>query len=109
MDTAVLNKGLDLAMEFGANWLRPIQDRLAVQFPQLSEAELNEYDRVCREAMNFGHTQLVSCWQEAHSEQHQAFEFFRRDVVARYPWVSSTNLSHLFSQGCYYAFKDGDI
>ena len=109
MDTAVLNKGLDFAMEFGANWLRPIQDRLAAQFPQLSQGELDEYDRVCREAMNFGHTQLVSCWREAHSEQRQALEFFRRDVVGRYPWVSEANLSRLFSQGCYYAFKDGEI
>ena len=32
MDTAVLNKGLDFAMEFGANWLRPIQDRLRCSF-----------------------------------------------------------------------------
>src|ERR1017187_9215139 len=109
MDTTVLNKGLDFAMEFGANWLRPTQGRLLAQFPGLSQAELDDYDRVCREAMKFGHSQLVVCWREARSEQLQAFEFFRRDVLARYPWVSDPNLSHLFSQGCYYAFKDGEI
>ena len=109
MDIGVLNKGLDFAMEFGMNWLRPIQERLAAQFPYLSQAELDEYDRVCREAMNFGHTQVAACWREAHSENRQAFQFFRRDVVARYPWVSDANLAHLFSQGCYYAFKDGEI
>lgn len=109
MDTALLNEGLAMAMEFGTNWLQPIQKRLAKKYPQLSQAELDEYDRVCREAMNFGHTQLGACWREADSEQRQAVQFFRRDVLARYPWISDANLSHLFSQACYYAHKDGEI
>jgi hypothetical protein len=109
MDTSVLNKGLDLAMEFGENWLRPIQERLAKKYPELSRAALDEYDRVCREAMSFGHTQLVACWREAGSDQRQAFQFYQRDVLARYPWVSEPNLSRLFSQSCYYAHKDGEI
>ena len=105
----MLNEGLDMAMAFGSDWLRPIQERLSKKYPRLSHAELDEYDRVCREAMNFAHTQLIACWREAGSKQKQAFEFFCRDVQAPYPWASDANLSRLFSQGCYYAYKDGEI
>lgn len=76
MDTALLNEGLAMGMEFGTNWLQPIQKRLAKKHPQLSQAELDEYDRVCREAMNFGHTQLGACWREADAEQRQAVSVF---------------------------------
>jgi hypothetical protein len=109
MDNAVLNTGLDFAMEFGTHWLQPIQERLAARFPSLSPSDLNEYDQVCREAMKFGHLRLVVCWREARADQQRASELFRRDIHARYPWVSDSNLEHLFSQGCYYAFKDGII
>ena len=109
MDTAVLNKGLAFAMEFGANWLKPIQERLAKLYPQLSQPELDEYERICREAMTFGHTQLVSCWRDAGANQMEALLYLRRDVLARFPWVSDINLDRLFSQGCYYAHKNGEI
>lgn len=109
MDPAILNKGLDLAMEFGQNWLRPIQSRLAGLFPRLSKEEFDEYDRICREAMKYGHAKLRVCWREAKADKPQAFQFFRRDIHALYPWVSESNLSQLFSQGCYYAYKDGEL
>jgi hypothetical protein len=109
MDAAVLNAGLKLAMAFGEYWLQPIQSRLAGTFPELSRAELDEYDSLCREAMNFGHAQVPSSWRSAGGSQREAFRLFREIVLRRYGWVSDDNLSHLFAQGCYYAWKDGDL
>jgi hypothetical protein len=109
MDERTLNVGLDMAMEFGPNWLKPIQERLGKKFPELNPLELDEYDRICREAMNFGHAQVVPCERESKGDRHAAFERFQTNVLARYAWVSRKNLDHLFSQGWYYAMKDGDL
>src|SRR4051812_11279273 len=109
MDAEVLNTGLDMAMAFGEFWLKPIQDRLHKRYPHLSEAELEDYNEQCQKAMKFGHSELPDCWRGAGSKQEAAFQLFRERVLFLYPWVSAANLQHLFSQGCYYAFKDGEI
>lgn len=109
MTTTVLNAGLELALEFGENWLQPIQTRLAQQHPELSSAELEECDAICREAMTFGHEQVRVCWRGAGTSQDEAFRRFRDAVRRRFDWIDDARLSHLFSQGCYYAWKDGDL
>ncbi len=109
MDPAVLNLGLDLAMAFGADWQCPIQGRLAAQVPRLTAAERDAVDALCREVMAFGQGRLVACWRQAHGDQALAVAGFRRAVLARYPWVCEANLSRLFAQACYYAFRDGAI
>ena len=109
MESTALNLGLDFAMEFGENWMRPIQERLSKKHPELSQPELDQHDLVCRQAMNFGHNQLVTCWREAQGRQSEAFQLFKKELQARYTWISDENLSRLFSQSCYYAYKDGEI
>lgn len=96
-------------MEWGPNWLKPIQERLAVKYPHLNVEELDAYQAVCRSAMNFGHEQVPEHWHAAGGDQAEAERRSQQAVLARYPWVSPANLSHLFSQGCYYAWKDGAI
>src|SRR4051812_9850597 len=109
MTDDALNAGLDLAMAFGVNWLQPIQIRLAKRFPEFTSAQLDRYDEICRKAMQFGHEQVIPCWRESSSNQKAAFDLFRKTLRARFPWISDANLERLFSQGCYYAWKDGEI
>lgn len=109
MDPRVLNRGLDLAMAFGPHWQRPIQGRLAALAPRLTAAERDGVDALCREVMAFGQGRLVGCWRQAHGDQALAAAAFRAEVLARYPWVSAANLTRLFGQACYYAFRDGDL
>ena len=92
-------------MAFGENWLSPIQGRLSAKFPQLTPDALDAYDRVCRAAMTFGHEQVIKV-QEAKGKAEQ-FRLIRDAVLERHPWVTGENLDRLFSQGCYYAWKDG--
>jgi hypothetical protein len=106
---AVLNVALALAMTFGKDWLKPVQPRLASRYPDLSRSELDECDAVCREVLALGRKQAPVCWQQAGAQKSRGPEQFRLAVHARFPWVSSENLSHLFSQGCYYAWKNGDL
>jgi hypothetical protein len=92
-------------MEFGEQWLQPIQTRLAAKFPLLSSAERDEYNAICREAMCFGHEQVVSKIPMAKDDPGMHYDLFRAAVLAKYPWITQKNLGSLFSQGCYYAMK----
>jgi hypothetical protein len=109
MDPRILNVGLHLAMEFGENWLRPIQQRLAVAFGTLTPDELDTYDRICRQTMAFGEQQVRLRWKEAAGNETEAYRLFKIAVLDQYPWVTDGNLSRLFTQGCYYAYKDGEL
>jgi hypothetical protein len=100
----LLNEGLSLAMEWGENWLKPIQERLALRRPALSQSELDEINAICQAAMKFGHDSVYDLALKSGSKTK--LEDFEPVMRARYPWANSENLSHLFSQGMYYAWKD---
>lgn len=102
-----LNAGLALAMEWGENWLKPIQARLRLRYPQLTQAELDDFNRLCQEAMKFGHDTVYELAMEA-GKTIRVNDFEPR-MHARFPWVDSRNVAHLFSQGMYYAWKDGGL
>lgn len=102
-----LNAGLALAMEWGENWLKPIQPRLRLRYPQLSQAELDQFNRLCQEAMKFGHDTVYELAMAAGNRVHVSD--FEPVFKARYPWADNKNITHLFSQGMYYAWKDGGL
>jgi len=109
LDSSILNVGLDLAMEFGKNWLKPIQSRLAERYPTLATKDLDAYDTDCRACMTYANDLIVRCWRETKGSQDESFRLFQERVLGRYAWVSAPNLARLFSQSCYYAWKDGDL
>jgi hypothetical protein len=101
----ILNDGLDLAMDWGEDWIQPIQERLAILYPDLTGAELDEYDAVCRGAMDFGNAQMIALAKKLGKDP--TLQEFRAAVVSQYPWVSDDNIPRLYSQGMYYAWHDG--
>jgi hypothetical protein len=109
LNPEILNVGLGLAMEFGPSWMQPTQSRLAKRYPRLSPEELDAYEAACRPAMQFGHTEVPRHWHAAAGRERVALGTFRKSVLARYPWVSAKNLKHLWTQGRYYAWKDGEL
>jgi hypothetical protein len=46
---------------------------------------------------------------EASGDESGAFRHWSQLVARQYPWMSDSNLKRLFSQGCYYAWKDGEL
>lgn len=106
LDADVLNEGLELAMEFGPRWLQPIQPRLAVRHPHLSAEELDAYDAACRAALDFGHRQAYELLTVGGDDRIVQLRF-KEAMRRHHPWISPGNLAHLFSQGRYYAWKDG--
>lgn len=108
----ILNRGLELALEFGPNWLQPIQSRLSAKFPDLQTEELNRYDSICRRAMKDGHEFIYKKLETAADEKRKLKEQDVSDELQlflhqKYPWVDSGNVERILSQGFYYAWKDG--
>ncbi len=101
----LLNEGLELAMDWGENWLAPIQARLHQTRPGLKPGELDGIDSACRQAMNFGHETLYEL--RAKQGKEVALEDFKPLLVAQFSWVSEANATRLFNQSTYYAWKAG--
>ncbi len=47
----ILNIALKLTMEFGENWMQPIQNRLSKRFTNLSNQELDNYNDICQKIL----------------------------------------------------------
>src|SRR5687768_5506524 len=92
MDTAILNVAMSLAMEWGADWMKPTQDRLRKRFPSLSDQRLDEYDATARAAMNFGHGYV-------YDHAGCTYEQFASAIRVHFPWISDENSSRVYSQG----------
>ena len=106
LDQRILNDGLALAMAWGEDWLTPIQARLARGHPGLSSDDLDRYDRECRAAMDRGHDLVRKlATRDGLKPSSEMFDRFRAEAIRRDPWISAGNVSHLYSQGCYYMMK----
>ena len=104
-EEALLNYALDLAQEWGNEWLKPTQERLRQSYPQMSQSELDRLDSMARAAMNYGHELVHSMAAKEGANVNQSA--WCECVLSRYPWVDERNLKHLYSTGMYYAWKDG--
>jgi hypothetical protein len=108
----ILNRGLEFALEFGSNWLQPIQSRLSKKFPDLQTDELNKYDTICRTAMKDGHdyiykTLVTAAKEKRKIKEKDVSEELKLFLHKEYPWIDSGNLKRILTQGFYYAGKDG--
>ena len=110
-ENEILNIGLDFAMEFGKNWMAPIQERLGKKIPSLSEQELNRYNSQCKamldDAIKILFKMLENIDSKKPKNKSELWIQFGEVVASKYGWVNKQNLEHLFSQAMYYAWKDG--
>ena len=101
----LLNEGLELAMDWGGDWLSPINGRLHALHPYLGANELEESNVACQGAMRLA-------YETVHALLHGGSKSLAVETLApivrdRYPWVSQENLVRLLNQGVYYAAKMG--
>lgn len=104
-DEVRLNRALDLAQEWGKEWLQPTQERLKKIYPHVNQAELDHLHTAVQAAMKFGYELVHSMAEEAGANVCESV--WREAFQVRYPWVDERNLKHLYSTGRYYAWKDG--
>ena len=57
-----------------------------------------------QDAMKFGHNYVYNTLESRKDIKQSDLEVA---IKQRWSWVNAKNLSHLFSQGMYYAMKDG--
>lgn len=97
----VFNDALTLSLEWGENFHKPIQERLRHAYPNLSQAEADELDRLCREIASYAFGQIERAYIKEISEAKAT-----TNIKARYPLLDGESLARLWSQGQYYAWRE---
>lgn len=102
----ILNVALDMSMEFGENWLKPINERLHKKYPEISFDDLEKINSICKEVNKFANDYVYESGTVINQEiSFVDFNIFKDDILLKYNWISENNLSRLYSQSCYYAMK----
>lgn len=102
----ILNYSLLLSMEFGENWLMPINQRLHSRFSDLNPSELERCNGICKQINTRAHRFVAEHLEYTGTEiGFIEFQSFKLHMLAKYDWISETNLTSLYSQSCYYAYK----
>lgn len=102
----ILNIGLVFSMEFGKNWMQPINKRLHNRFPELTYAELEDYNLVCQEANKVAHNYIYSNPKKINGVYNfMNLEEFSHFMLKEFNWISEKNMISLYNQSCYYASK----
>ena len=102
----IANDGLSFSMEFGQNWLKPINERLSKKYPGLLPVELEQYNKLCKEVNTYANDFIRNNpVQNNEVLIFLPFEKFKKVMLKKYTWINVENLKQLYSQSCYYAWK----
>lgn len=102
----ILNVALNMSMEFGANWLKPIHERLHKKYPEISSEDLEKINLICKEVNKFANDYVYESGSVINQEiSFVDFNIFKDDILLKYSWISKNNLNRLYNQSCYYAMK----
>ncbi len=103
LDAVVLNECLGFALQWGNELGQATRRQLALLHPRLADDALAAYDSLSRKAMLHGHRMFYT---------HAGPEGADRDnwvnaMHADYAWISDDNLGRIYSQGSYFAWREG--
>lgn len=100
MDRGIYNKAIELSLEWGMNFGKPIRERLLFSYPDLKEEMIERLQAESKEIQTFAFNLY---WIEADGEI--TLVEARNRILGKYPLLDDDNLSRLESQGMYYARK----
>lgn len=100
-DTDTLNAALAMLLEWGPVRSRPLEERLAERFPNLTEREAMAPKLVCAEVESLAFREFERLYLNEITQAEADSAIFRA-----FPWISPDNMAHLFTQGQYYAWHD---
>jgi hypothetical protein len=105
LSEADLNELYDAALEFGANWRRPMRELAAerlVDRPQDYRdgiaAAVDECRTLIEGHIDSIHQQLQGQWTRAARDEVDAW------LTQQFPWMTNRNRRHAINQGQYYAW-----
>ena len=99
MNEEVFNAALEMSLEWGENFHKPIQERLRQRFPAVSQDEADELNKVCRELTSYAFDQVELAYLKKIPDREVG-----ANIRARYPLVNADSMARLWSQGQYYAW-----
>lgn len=100
----ILNDALSFSMEFGKNWLKPINDRLSKVHENLNYDDLSSINVLCKQINEFAH---LNIYQNTNNKNlvfknyNDFLELMNKENV----WINNENMKRLYNQSCYYASK----
>lgn len=97
----ILNAAMNISLEWGENWLKPINERLLAVYPNVSEEkakEIDTYIRVAREDI----FKVIEQYYLKELSEIQAISI----IQEKYTFLDDDTLKRLFNQGMYYAWRD---
>ncbi len=97
----IANAALNLSLEWGENFGKPINARLIEMFPQVSETQAAELDRLCKEIKRYA----FDLYYDMVASNKMNEGTVQQKIKTRYPFLDKDNLSRLGTQGMYYAHK----
>lgn len=100
-DDEIMNAAMELSLEWGANFRKPIQDRLLQRFPDLPRERADELDKFCREVQSLA----FGRYYDAVAKGDDNGTGVEHEIKKRYPFLNQANLNRLQTQGLYYAHK----
>lgn len=100
-DADTLNAALAMSLEWGPVRNRPLEERLAERFPNMTPREALALKLTCSEVESLAFRQYERLYL---NEIPQAEA--DSSILGAFPWISRDNMAHLFTQGQYYAWHD---
>jgi hypothetical protein len=102
-DIELYNYALDLAQEWGENWMTPVNKRLKELYPILSDEKVDHISSLVDNAMKESY-EICSNVLDGNSTQ-DSYQTFLNLVKSKYNWIDDNNASRLYRIGTYYHFK----
>ena len=99
MNADIQNAALRLSLEWGENFMAPIQARLRETFPELTPDQADELEKSSRQIQSFA----FALYEELYFEKMTRAEVEAKIKVA-HAFLDADNMARLYNQGMYYAW-----
>ena len=96
LDTEIINQALAFATEWGENFLKPIHERMAKKYPELSFETVEVLQVYVKKAESYIYDLAYNGCSESD---------IGRKARQQYPWLNDSNTSRLIGIGVYYSMK----
>jgi hypothetical protein len=107
LSDTILNDALDMSMTWGENWGKPINGRMQERYPEITDTQAEALQQWSRAMCSAAFALVEDGYQEAIAKpggEDALRAALTAYVQQYYPQMSEGNISHLYSQGMYYAW-----
>ena len=96
----IVNAAMNLSLEWGANFGKPIQARLMKLYPAIDQAQADKLEKLCNEIKRYS---FDLYFQVPAGKMTDAG--IQAQIRKRYPFLRHETIKRLSVQGMYYAHK----